>query len=174
MLYSQSLFHSAVALLAAISQLSSTAAFPFPDESASTNFIGRSLSSREITSAFGAEYFTNLAKRSANPLLEKRATTTACALSAGSPQYSDVINAINYLASLAAGTQCGTTKGCAEVARSNSAHIGLCGPYSYGQSCASLVAYFRGIANTCHSGSQTEGAQLLNENGDFEVYIAGG
>ncbi|MCJ1345812.1 hypothetical protein MMC31_004021 [Peltigera leucophlebia] len=153
MLYFQSLFHSAVALLSAISQLSSTTAFTFPDKSPSTNFIGRTLSSREITSAFGVEYFGNLAERSANPLPKKRVTTAACALSAGSPQYDDAIAAINALAALALRTQCVTKKGCTEVQQANSAHIGLCGPYTYSQSCASLMAYFRGITNTCHKGS---------------------
>lgn len=169
MLYSQFLFRSAVALLAAISQLSSTAASPFPDESPSTQFIGHALSSCEITSAFGTKYIDNLANRSANPLLEKRVTTTPCAPSPLDPHNITTPSPRSMRLPLAPGTLCGTNKGCTEVWQEKTAHIGLCGPYTYGQSCDSLVAYFKGIANICHTRPQTEGAQLLNENGNFEV-----
>lgn len=53
------------------------------------------------------------------------------------------------------------------------AHIGLDGLCTYGQSQISFVAYFNGIANTYHARSQTEEAQLFNEIGDFQIYVAG-
>lgn len=58
--------------------------------------------------------------------------------------------------------------------KDNTAHIGLYGVCTYGQSYLSFVVYFNGTANTYHTRSQTEEAQLLNENSDFKIYIVAG
>ncbi|MCJ1471670.1 hypothetical protein MMC13_000310 [Lambiella insularis] len=140
--------------------------------------IGRVMTPLEIREAFGADYLESLTRRSSQPRstsegLAKRQDSASCALSAGSPQYNDAVRAIAQLADLPAGTGCGVNNGCVVMQTSGGANIGMCGPYSYSEPCSSLVKYFNNIAAQCHVGSQTEGAQLLNEEADFDVWIIG-
>lgn len=54
-----------------------------------------------------------------------------------------------------------------------SAVVGFCGPYGFGIPCRNAAVYLRGIADPCHRGDRTEGAQQLNEDGDIEIFIVG-
>jgi hypothetical protein len=173
------LFHQTIIRFSAIlaaTHFTYTIALPLaaPENQA----IGRAMTPVEIRETFGADYFESLTTRSSKPRstvkgISKRQDSASCAISSGSPQYNDAIQAINNLANLPVGTGCGVDNGCVVMAASGTARIGMCGPYSHSEPCAELIKYFDNIAGQCHLGSQTEGAQLLNEEADFDVWIIG-
>ena len=59
-------------------------------------------------------------------------------------------------------------------AKNNTAHTDHYSLCTYGQNYPSFVAYFKEIANTYRARLHTEETQLLNKNGDFEIWVTGG